>query len=259
MFKNSTVVMLPTNKKAGKLSKGNKSGILEIHDFIFEKSGIYNNHDFYHLYILSDDKIEAGDWYIRLFDNTIMCANSQSDHKHYDCRKIIATTNKTLLLPQNFPSFTYLPQPSDSFTQRYIESYNNGKSIIDVLVEYEEYFSQNKGDKLTINKDLYKLSFGSTITIKSFNFKGDPDLIEFEEDDNYNQGIHISHTNLTTETLLKIDKDNTITIKNVKDSWNKEELFEELSKIAGDVRKDGFGIWSTPKSYTSNWMKENNL
>lgn len=171
MFKNSTVVMLPTNKKVGKLSKGNKSGILEIHDFIFEKSGIYNNHDFYHLYILSDDKIEAGDWYIRLFDNTIMCANSQSDHKHYDCRKIIATTNKTLLLPQNFPSFTYLPQPSDSFTQRYIESYNNGKSIIDVLVEYEEYnhdeeWSEIGGAYETCQKRLKVNSKDNTITIK---------------------------------------------------------------------------------------------
>ena len=60
--------------------------------------------------------------------------------------KIIATTDISLVKEYN------LPQPSQQFIQKYIEEYNRGNIITDVLVEYElisneEYFLN------TINPD----------------------------------------------------------------------------------------------------------
>ena len=45
-------------------------------------------------------------------------------------KKIIATTTDSSLV---------LPQPSKQFIQKYVEEYNKGREIKEVLVEYEEY------------------------------------------------------------------------------------------------------------------------
>ena len=64
-------------------------------------------------------------------------------------REVLATTDKSLeisnnldynqLLPNRKDFRFYLPQPSQQFIQKYIEEYNKGREIKEVLVEYEEY------------------------------------------------------------------------------------------------------------------------
>ena len=81
-----------------------------------------------HIYIVSHDKIDIGNWYLRSHDNTIGVANLNSDHNVYDCKKIIATTNEAL----------QLPAVSDAFIAKFIEKYNENKPITDVMVEEEQ-------------------------------------------------------------------------------------------------------------------------
>lgn len=172
-FKKVKVVMLPTNEKAPN------------HDYLFlykpsnrlVKDGFVQN-----LYFLSDEKIKEGDW-IYDEDNGVV----KIEHKYQlsninvfrkDCKKIIATTDKSIILPERFPSFTYLPQPSQSFIEKFVEEYNKGNVITEVMVEYENYYASG-----ALQPNLWQ---------------------------------------------LKISKDHTITIRKVKDSWNRDEVRELL-------------------------------
>ena len=153
--------------------------------------------EYQHLYIISDDEIKKGDYYI--IDNIpeLLKNNGLRFIDNY-CKKVIATTDTSLYIHQketmSLPERVfYLPQPSQQFIQKYIEEYNRGNIITDVLVEYElvsneEYFLN------TINPD---------------------------------DGVPYFDEN------LKINpKDNTITIKKVKDSYTKEEVDRLLDEQA---------------------------
>ncbi|MFW6225973.1 MAG: hypothetical protein ACOC3V_03365 [bacterium] len=214
MFKRAKVVMLPTNEKAGTIWLNTKGQLLHTH-VSDEYKELYKPQ---HLYILSDEKIKEGDWMLRLYDNTIHQATrgdvrlfneNKNGHKD-DFRKIIATTDK----------FLCLPKPSDSFIQKYIEKYNEGKSITDVLVEYWTYTPG-------IDEDGYGFPVGHPITIPSVS-----------------------------------TKDNTITIKKVKDSWTEEDVSTKLNKLAIDLfeyvsNKEPNGLDPLEESWIKKWIEQN--
>jgi hypothetical protein len=117
-------------------------------------------------------------------------------------KEILATTDNSLLntiytphisgeISKRMLNLFKLPQPSQQFIEKYIECYNKGEVITDVLVEYEN------------NYDL--------------NYYTPPGGIECcEKIDNWK---------------LKVNpKDNTITIKKLKDSWSRNELEEIVRK-----------------------------
>ena len=112
-------------------------------------------------------------------------------------REVLATTDESLE-PRNLYSNsglfkTILPKPSQQFIQKYIEEYNKGNVITDVLVEYE-----------LISNEEY---FGNTVN-------PDENVPYFDED-------------------LKINpKYNTITIKKAKDSYTREEVDRMLDEQA---------------------------
>lgn len=147
MFKNAKVVMLPTNDKATK-----QSILLQFNKLIqFETDKdclIWNDKHFgdcnitnQHLYIVSNAFEEV-------------C-------KDTDCMKVIATTDKEISIRRGqynigeigrkiiIPTETVvLPNPSNSFIKKYIEEYNKGHIITDVLVEYEEWCNCNGSIKM---------------------------------------------------------------------------------------------------------------
>ena len=164
-----------------------------------------------HLYITSDDEIKEGDWYFDGTDfihkkskhnNTLVDGNKQA-------KKIIATTDTSLLIDtyinqgdtvkgdliiKRGSDYTTelrgkinLPQPSQQFIQKYIEEYNRGNIITDVLVEYLENYTLEYYESAIENKRLAQ------------------------------------KTNIK-ETLKVNPKDNTITIKKAKDSYTREEV-----------------------------------
>ena len=101
----------------------------DLSDIIFQRQ---------HLYILSDDEIKEEDFFMSAFMSYPL-HNLKGKYAEYpdttNCTKIIATTNKTLGLPQ-------IPK---EFIEAYILSYNMGSmnTITEIMVEYEDFISSN--------------------------------------------------------------------------------------------------------------------
>ena len=155
MFKKAKVVILPTNQQTKYLmvySDVEKTkGKLIL-------NGLKNDEykEYQHLYIISDDEIKEGDYYI-IDDIPELLKNNGLKFIDDYCKKVIATTDTSLYTHQketvSLPERVfYLPQPSQQFIEKYIEEYNKGNVITDVLIEYElisneEYFGN------TVNPD----------------------------------------------------------------------------------------------------------
>jgi ketol-acid reductoisomerase len=107
-----------------------------------------------------------------------------------------------------------LPQPSQQFIEKYIECYNKGKVITDVLVE----------------QGIDKITMACTCAENEETF----DCVYSYTDAELNSCCQKRFPNgeYWNKTFkLKVNpKDNTITIKKLKDSWNREEVINILYK-----------------------------
>ena len=178
------VVMLPTkNESSLWINCENK---LKIH---IKDRMCPGKQEFQYLYFTSNEEIKESDWFLADIRNHISENNGnpiwelkQCTHINNSwiftkevgigfnpnwCKKIIATTDE-LYLSELFPvdneihSLTSrLPQPSQQFIEKYIEEYNKGNQIVDVLVEITDsylevdYISKLKLDsqnQITIRK-----------------------------------------------------------------------------------------------------------
>ena len=221
MKKLAQVVMLPTNEKA-------KIGDIVMSKFMDDIHILTKNDGkeyaktvtSQHLYILSDEEIKVGDWFVGFADgsikpfvmqadeSTVEINNWQLNIKGYSSnKKIIATTDRSLglVVDQNgCPMQAYskfLPQPSQSFIDKFVEEYNKGNVITEVMVEYE--------------------SIGAYANPK------------------YN-----------SDYQLKINLDNTINISMPKERWSREEVVELLYKHTEYML-------SGKKDTLDKWIKEN--
>ena len=188
---------------------------------------------YYHLYILSDDEIKEGDWYYIPRTNSVnQCQNDPTElnlERRFGIRKVIATTDSSLEINSNFDynqllpnknNFRfYLPQPSQAFVKKFVEEYNKGNAIKDVSVEYE--IKSNAG--LGHNEWVYLQHIVGKRYI--------PVKIEANIYQNtYELGKEDTFEDFELEYNLKVNpKDNTITIKKVKDSWNGKEVKQMLA------------------------------
>ena len=243
-FKNAKVIILPTNEpsKLGNLAtyqghslaKVIKEGVKPINTIV----------QFWNLYIISNDKIKEDDWCIDSNRNIFQHKN------HFPIsigqRKIIATTDTSLLIDtyinqgdtvkgdliiKRGSDYTTglkgrinLPQPSKQFIQKYVKEYNKGNITTDVLVEYE------------IQRQCVKCK-----TIRSHY------LCKCGEQDNYENTLQ-----------LKINpKDNTITIKKVKDSYTKEEVVQLLIDCCVEISSIDGKLKSREPADLYKWIKEN--
>lgn len=182
MWIKRNVVMLPTNQKA------NLKSDLAINEnnLLFQPSKLEGTwfflNKYQHLYILSDEEIKKGDWFYDTRDKII--SNSSLSQTLFS-KKIIATTDTSLSIITKISlkvnniihscdRYDKLPQIPQQFIEKYIEEYNKGNAIKEVLVKYEE-----------------------------------------EPTDDGNSIKYIE---------LLINPNNTINIKQIKDSWNREEV-----------------------------------
>jgi hypothetical protein len=170
-----------------------------------------NNAKAFHLYVLSDDEIKEGDWFIHC--NRILKAeksrekdcvsfNNNSNVARNNCKKIIATTDTDITNDFSTSGVLFVPQIQQSFIEPFITNYNKGNVITEVIVEYEdiikcEYNYNSKGERIGIPK---------------------------------NKKVGIT---------IKINPDNTIIISSIKDSWDKNEVLEIINLI--ERRAKGFG------------------
>jgi len=137
--KKNQVVMLPTEKaenclvKSGNIIYNFKPKYLFTQSYLKE---IYGKA--YHLYILSDDEIKEGDWFIKMnykggkptlyqeCKKAFMNSEWLNSSDVNDCFKVIATTDKLVvgyIQQQNseIDIVQLLPQPSQQFIAKYIE------------------------------------------------------------------------------------------------------------------------------------------
>ena len=106
-----------------------------------------------YLYLLSDDEIKEGDWCLQFHKTNTNIPINVVKYKNYGegnyyFKKIIATTDSSLEIFDKELSNRHsvkvnilLPQLSKQFIEKYIEEYNKGNVITDVLVEYESDFN----------------------------------------------------------------------------------------------------------------------
>jgi len=163
MKKTVKVVMLPTEKAPDKDDiilidfKDNTNPLLayaseHAKDISIETQGNINHQ---HLYLISDDEIKEGDWVIEnsniivkvvsLFEDNCLVKNNTAYNTNLKlCKKIVATTDNSINV--NYP----IAEIPESFIQAYIESYNNGKPITEVDLEYKLDNYNLKGNKRII-------------------------------------------------------------------------------------------------------------
>lgn len=229
MYKTCNLVMLPSNEKAHFgdiiLTPDTKKLLIFRHRNCTEVAQ--------HLYITSDEEIKSKDWmYSKMDGHPIQWDGDLSETKNpkeYGYSKIIATTNKSITVDGYDSSDEesivkcYLPQPSKEFIEAYIKAYNTRNSIKEVMVEYNEMLQVRHG-------------------------------VEWYDLPNQTQGNDIN--NIYQKVLrLKINPDNTINIKPIKDSWNRSEVVELLIKAliyGNQYYSDELG-----DKDVSNWIEEN--
>ena len=199
------VELLATNQRANLAFNQINSRLLYDNDSTIDRvlpSGSYQ-----HLYNLSDEPIKEGDYYTIFNQKVYKCDyNTQAvkcnENKH--TKKIIATTDKSLLLPDiNFKNWDgktrNLPSPSPEFIAAYIKAYNAGKPITDVMVEYTP-----------TTETVYELGIDCSVIVP----------------------------------ILKVDSNNYITITKVKDSWTREEVIALCRECFDDSCKySSFKQW----------------
>lgn len=217
MKKKCNVVMIATDKTESYLYT-NPKGIL-FHNIrnTVKRDSICNPQ---HLYILSDDEIKEGDWFMSMFLSYPL-HNIQGGHPDYPdasgCKKIIATTdhNLTKNISRPLGVTQSLPSIPQSFIDKYVSEYNAGRKIESVMVEYDEHYNTGVVDC------------------------GDEDL--------WDSGY--------SDYTLKLN-DNTIIIHSIKDSWNRQELIKTIREAI--VNPDTFCtgiIFDNNKSNT--WIETN--
>lgn len=233
MLKKCKVVMLPTNEKAtfnfGDMIKHITNEKLIISGFKSKENNPFDSlWNAQHLYIISDDEFKEDEWvYLngKAMKATSKLVEAQSNFSRRDWKKIIATTDNSLLQHvgndirgREYDTQYQLPKPSQQFIQKYVEEYNKGNIIIDVLVEYVD-----NGEEDWIGDD----------------YTGEPF---------WNEKIE-----------PKINsKDNTITIKKLKESYTRQEVIE-LCKHAWQVGFNEGNYDETEPSYqnSDDWIEEN--
>lgn len=166
-----------------------------------------------HLYILSDEEIKEGDWFLDTYDNVLQCASITSDTVRYiqdswECfayrnhvRKIIATTDSLPLNSIIHNGDLFVSSIPKSFSFLYIYEYNKGNVIKEVEVKYEDCGTEDIGS-------VGNLEHLDTIV-----------------------GVFLMGHR------LRINSDNIINIKRSKDSWTKEELEIIIHKCAERLKE----------------------
>lgn len=206
-YKNLKIHLLSTNNSSqfGIIHEAN-----QLHLVTNDNTFLDNLVKYKELYITDDSKINDGDWFIREFDNAITLANINSDHNHYNCEKIIATTDKSLNLPQ-------IPT---QYIQHYISEYNKGNQLKTVDVLFENLIEDEYGNQHV---------------------------------ETINDGEFYVKTCKIISSNLKLNSNNEITIKPVKESWSKEELKQFIIQHCEEHS-------TTPKldlADIDKWLKQN--
>jgi hypothetical protein len=220
-FKRARVIMLPHNNINTTITKYLGSNLLSLNNDILA------SHTNQHLHVISDDIIKEGDWYLEPGVDLRPTKCEKLSELTKEDRKIIATTDKSLQFHTDYHGevtidetkkcYGYsLPQPSLQFIKKYIEFYNRGEIITDVLVEYEI--------------DTIK----SACTCNDNSSGCDSSYYDGEDFCCRKRFPNGEYWDKTFKPKIN-SKDNAITIKKLKDSWNREEICKILEDFGNQA------------------------
>lgn len=163
----------------------------------------------------------------------------ENEYSIEDIEKLGKDFSDNILYNQILAELAHIP---NEYIQKFINEYNSN-SVKHIRIESCEYFANEIGNKVRIKKSIADYKEGDYITIKGFGIN----RIYFEEDNEDNQGFHVSYLDLLTFNDVKFDSNNKIiiieerkyTLKELKDfahkAWldgtygysNFENFFEE--------------------------------
>ena len=226
-FQTVKVTILPANEVKGDFSKERIYPCLLKYSWMFDKEEKGK-------LIYSDSNIKTPTQLQHLYiisDDEIKLFDWVYNNKENIVEQITSITQLIFVLEENKENQTFkkviattnvsldLPQPSKQFIEKYIEEYNNGNIITDIKVEYKRVFE-------TIAKG----------------------MIGHPEDD-------ISWWN---EKLKINPNDNTITIKKLKDSWNREEYAADVKRLCNLLYfSSNRDVDFNTKEELDNWIDQN--
>lgn len=202
-FKRAQVIMLPTNQSNIVLINPKKEFLIGTEtyksllqggkDWIYNSSITDNSSIPQHLYIISDDKIKDGDWYYNnLYKEIYKCNNKEKYRtENYLSNPIAEKHRNKKIIATTDTSLTIGMTEGNVY---YISLPQPSQQFITKYIE-----AYNKSEVITDVLVKQRLSFDAWHRIAE-------------------------------EELLINPKDNTITIKKLKDSWNREELLEYMWK-----------------------------
>jgi hypothetical protein len=229
-FKRAKVVMLPTKEKA----KIGEFIIIKYEDSDKLNSGLKTQEAFnahfpeQHLYFISHEKeIAVNDWFITNQAPQQCIEIREGDNYPYRIRN---SSNGELqyhskhwhgvIIASTNPSLG-LPQPSGAFIWKFIERWNEDKKIEEVDIEYESnWYTHCPSGK-------------------------------YHDDEPVRMKTYLDRGN----DYLKVNpKDNTITIKSIKNSWTREEFIGIIKQFGRD-----FGIYvdTVQHKEINEWISKN--
>jgi len=223
MLKKRQVVMLPTNEKAEGRVLLLRNNILTYQKEYFTKIYLEKTRTkSFYLYILSDEEIKEGDWMYRKGAEPITIKQAEKGTtsprlSSLGWLKIIATTDNSLTFLKKAR-----PDHSDPVSWYYPQP---SQSFLEVFVR--EY---NKGN-----------------VIKEV-------MVEYETIINQETQLGNKDNLPLTKEAIKINfKDNTITIKRVKENWSREEvksIILDFADFNGSFKRDGV-------DWIDKWIEQN--
>jgi hypothetical protein len=191
-------ILLPTDKPT-QISKGNQNGELHHHLFVMTKGGIYVNHTYQHLYILSDEEIKDGEWYL-----ATMYGHQGSELKPVQffvgekpCgeqpfgKKIISSTDKSLKKWKGTcfsgeELYETLPTPNDESLRLYCENPTKYVDVETIPQRIEDEIDAN-GRPMMNFKIVPKISSNNSISFKpvveEISLQEEKDRIEYQSAD----------------------------------------------------------------------------
>jgi len=215
-----------------------------------------------HIYIISNDEeeeIEVGDWVLSSSNIVHKCVAINDEGRlsfqelnfitvlAKSCKKIIATTDNLRVGASgtNLKESIYLPQPSEDFIEKFIESYNNGNPIEKVLVDYSKYINIPTGTKIKFNDNLLSslrhlegLECVVTYGLENRQTFGDDCLnVAYKVDDyEIKYFCHVNHFSDSIEDYYYLKptisyKGNNIYISSIKEEWDREEVIANLKEL----------------------------
>lgn len=223
-FKPGKAILLPTDKAENALIINTNGGKMWNHRLghlftqDYIKSVPATSH---HIYITSEDEIKDGDWWVKMTNDTIGNYKLDSINPNKGrYKKIIATTNPNLHITQQNGKLGQAIISVPQLSLQFIQHY---------ITEY------NKGNIITDVQVEYVDN-------------GEEDWIG---DD------HNGEPFWNEKWEVRINPDNTVNIKPIKNNWTKDEVIELLVQCCSEIScEDGELLGKTPIELY-NWLNKN--